>query len=189
MAPGTGMGEIRPPLPNLVHFPCLLPKTMIKGQVVVGSAKPQLIEWDSWDDTHAYQHPTPVPAIPEPPTSQLGSLVKTKLINVAYGRSGEKGDVSNIGIIARDAKFLPYIKRSVTEKVMGDFMKHHCHGTVKMYELPGLNALNFVLTQALGGGALTSLVMDKQGKSFAQLAISGIDVEIPVDMLPTESKM
>ncbi|KAI8141686.1 hypothetical protein BJV82DRAFT_518234, partial [Fennellomyces sp. T-0311] len=125
MAPGTGFGQQPIPLPNLVHFPCLLPKTKSSTEFVIGSTT-QKVDWDEWDSGLKYQSPAPLPPIPTATESK--GLVKVKLISVAYGRSGDKGDVSNIGklysIIARDPKYLPYIKRSVTEEVIAEYMKH-----------------------------------------------------------------
>ena len=157
MAPGTGFGGTPIPLPNVVHFPCLLPKSKAITEFVLGTST-QKIAWDNWDDGHKYQTIPNLPPIPCAPTNATG-LVKTKLISVAYGRSGDKGDVSNIGIIARDAKYLPYIKRSVTEEVIGKYMQHLCQGSVKRYELPGLLAFNFVLTHALGN-VINSISID-----------------------------
>ncbi|KAI9498069.1 hypothetical protein BDB00DRAFT_755277 [Zychaea mexicana] len=147
MAPGTGFGNQAIPLPNLVHFPCLLPKSKSTTEYLIGSSS-QRVDWDDWDDALTYQNIPPLPPIPT--ASETSGLVKTKLISVAFGRSGDKGDVSNVGIIARDPKYLPYIKRSVTEEVIGNYMQHLCQGSVKRYELPGLLAFNFVLTHALG---------------------------------------
>ncbi|KAI9266085.1 hypothetical protein BY458DRAFT_540380 [Sporodiniella umbellata] len=129
MAPGiTGSGTGRPrPVPNLVHFPLLIPKTQVKTYYTVGSGPQKQSTWGAWDPNASYSKPSPVPAISEADISQ--PLVKTTLINVAYGRSGDKGDVCNVGIIARDPKFLPYIKRSITEKAVSDYMKHLCKGS------------------------------------------------------------
>lgn len=187
MAPGiTGGGSGRPrPIPNLVHFPLLIPKTQVTTSYSVGSDGIKTVGWGTWDENASYSKPTPVPAIPEADLSG-GPLVKTRLINLAYGRSGDKGDVCNVGIIARDPKYLPYIKRSITEKAVSDYMKHLCKGTVTRFELPGPHAMNFVLTHSLNGGGLSSLVVDRQGKTYAQNCLSGLEVEIPASMVPTE---
>lgn len=189
MVPGiTGSGSGRPkPIPNLVHFPCLLPKTQVKTSVVVGNGQVQQLEWDSWDDSQSFGTPTPVPLIAAADVGKKQKLVKTKLINLAYGRSGDKGDVCNIGIMARDPKYYPYIKRSLTETTVAEYMRHLCKGSVTRFELPGIYAMNFVLTKSLGGGGLSSLVIDRQGKTFAQLVLTGIDVEIPASLLPADT--
>ncbi|GAA5810752.1 hypothetical protein MFLAVUS_004178 [Mucor flavus] len=190
MAPGiTGSGAGRPrAMPNLVHFPILIPKSQVTTRYIIGDSAVKTVGWGSWDNNANYSRPTPVPIIPEADIS--GPLVKARLVDVAYGRSGDKGDVCNIGIIARDPKYLPYIKRSITEKVVSDYMKHLCKGSVTRFELPGTNAMNFVLTHTLNGGGLSSLFIDRQGKTFAQLCLSGLEVEIPVSLLPSvESKL
>ncbi|ORE22023.1 DUF1446-domain-containing protein, partial [Rhizopus microsporus] len=124
MAPGiTGSGTGRPrPVPNLVHFPLLVPKSQVTTYYVAGSGPERSVPWGSWDSSMSYSKPLHVPAIPEITSTE--PLVKTALINVAYGRSGDKGDVCNIGIIARDPKYLPYIKRSITAEAVADHMKH-----------------------------------------------------------------
>ncbi|CDH55365.1 protein containing duf1446 [Lichtheimia corymbifera JMRC:FSU:9682] len=191
MVPGiTGSGSGRPkPVPNLVHFPCLLPKTKVQAGVVVGDGEVQPVKWEQWDENAKFSAPTPVPLIPEAKVGPQEQLVKTKLINLAYGRSGDKGDVCNIGIIARDPRFYPYIKRSITGQAVAQYMKHLCKGSVTRYDLPGLFAMNFVLTRSLGGGGLSSLVVDRQGKTFAQLVLTGLDVEIPASLVPSPAKL
>lgn len=187
MAPGiTGSGTGRPrAVPNLVHFPLLIPKTQVTTRYLVASGPEKHIAWGECDQKASYCKPSTVPSVPEANPSER--LIKTALINVAYGRSGDKGDVCNIGIIARDPKYLPYIKRSITEEVMAGYMRHLCKGSVTRFELPGSHAFNFVLTRSLGGGGLSSLLVDRQGKTFAQLCLSGLEVEIPASMLPNEA--
>ena len=188
MAPGiTGSGSGRPkPVPNLVHFPCLLPKSDVKTGYVVGDKPIQEVAWEQWDSNNTFGSPNVIPLIPEATADKTNSLVKTKLIHLANGRSGDKGDVCNVGIIARDPRYFPYIKRSLTSRVVADYMNHLCKGTVTRFELPGLHAMNFVLTKSLGGGGLSSLVVDRQGKTFAQLVLTGIDIEIPADLMPAD---
>jgi len=186
MAPGiTGSASGRPkPVPNMVHFPLLIPKSQVSTQYVVGKGgEIKSSNWGEWDAQASYSQPSPVAAVSEPVLSE--PLVKTRLVNVAYGRSGDKGDVCNIGIISRDPKYMPYIKRSITEKAVADYMKHLCKGTVTRFELVGPNAFNFVLTHSLGGGGLSSLLIDRQGKTYAQLCLSGLEVEIPASMAST----
>ncbi|KAI8989338.1 hypothetical protein BDB01DRAFT_698534, partial [Pilobolus umbonatus] len=124
MAPGiTGSAAGRPrPVPNMVHFPLLIPKTQVSTQYVVGNGQLKTLGWGDWDKEAGYGRPSFIEPIPAPVLSE--PLVKTRLVNVAYGRSGDKGDVCNVGIIARDPKYMPYIKRSITEKVVGEYMQH-----------------------------------------------------------------
>jgi hypothetical protein len=91
----------------------------------------------------------------------------TKLIDLAYGRSGDKGDSVNIGIIARKPEYYSVIKESLTAEKVKLHFSEICKGTVTRYELPNLNAFNFVLTEALDGGGTISLRSDAQGKTYA----------------------
>ncbi|KAH7016767.1 hypothetical protein EDB80DRAFT_703437 [Ilyonectria destructans] len=111
-------------------------------------------------------------------------LPRVKLLDIAVGRSGDKGDTANIAIIARSPKHYPYILEQVTSEVMYSALKHFIApgGSVTRFEVPGVNAVNFVLTKSLGGGGLSSLRLDRQAKSYAQLALSTIFVHIRADI-------
>lgn len=109
--------------------------------------------------------------------------VTVPLVALAWGRSGDKGNKGNVGIIARDPSYLPYIYATLTEEIVrqrfAHFLQHSdpdC-GSVERYLLPGSNAINFLLHDALGGGGVASLRNDPQGKGFAQLLL---EVPIPV---------
>lgn len=77
-------------------------------------------------------------------------IKSSTLLDSLYNRDFLFFYILSIGIIARRPEYLPYIKRSLTESVMADYMQHLCKGSVKRFELPGLHALNFVLTHSLG---------------------------------------
>jgi hypothetical protein len=104
-------------------------------------------------------------------------LTDVPLIRVAYGRSGDKGNKANIGIIARDPKFYPAICNFLDEKVVKDCFSNFLEGSVERYFLPGSNSLNFVLNDVLGGGGPASLRNDPQGKAYAQILL---DQTIPI---------
>lgn len=101
---------------------------------------------------------------------------------LAYARSGDKGNNANIGIVAREPRFLPYIHKQVTAQVVDDYFAHLVAGDVERFELPGFNAYNFFLTEALGGGGTASLRADSQGKSLAQQLLS-LEIMVPPDLL------
>ena len=97
--------------------------------------------------------------------------IAVPLVMLAVARSGDKGDHSNIGVMARKPEYLPYIRAALTEDAVARHFQHALHptkGSVTRWELPGLDALNFLLRSALGGGGVASLRMDSQGKAFAQ---------------------
>ncbi len=98
-------------------------------------------------------------------------VVAVPLIKLAWGRSGDKGDKANIGIIARKPEYLPYIGAVLTEQAVAARFKHFLHGPVERFLMPGLNAINFLLHEVLGGGGIASLRNDPQGKSYAQILL------------------
>ena len=99
------------------------------------------------------------------------------LIKLAYARSGDKGDHANIGVIARKPEYLPYIRDSLTPKRVAKYFSHVVKGEVERWDVPGIDALNFLLRNSLGGGGMASLNIDPQGKAYAQQLL---DIMIPV---------
>ncbi|WP_029429919.1 hypothetical protein [Blastococcus sp. URHD0036] len=99
-----------------------------------------------------------------------------KLREIAYAREGDKADIANIAVLPYEDADWPRIREALTEDVVrrkfGDLMT----GTVTRYEYPNLPALNFVLTEALGGGVSLSLRVDGHGKSYASLMLD-IDID------------
>jgi len=104
--------------------------------------------------------------------------MKIPLSQIAHARSGDKGDTSNIGIIAYEPEFYPMLVREVTPEKVATFFDGFCKGKVERFELPNLGALNFLLHETLGGGGTFSLRIDAQGKTLgAALLRMEIDVE------------
>src|SRR5207253_483060 len=94
--------------------------------------------------------------------------VRVPLVRLAWGRSGDKGNDSNIGIIARKRDYLPYIRHALTEQAVGEHFAYLWEGAtprIERYELPGVGGFNFVLRQILRGGGIASLRNDPQGKA------------------------
>jgi hypothetical protein len=100
-----------------------------------------------------------------------GPTIEVPLMRLALARSGDKGDSANIAIIARDPAYLPVIRREVTAERMAEHFRHLVAGPVRRFEAPGLNAFNFLLDGALGGGGMASLRIDPQGKAYGQMAL------------------
>jgi hypothetical protein len=90
-----------------------------------------------------------------------------KLWEIAHSRTGDKGNISNISLIAYDMKDFELIREKVTPDKVKDFFKDIVKGEVVRYELPNVGALNFVMYDALGGGVTRSLSLDKHGKSLS----------------------
>ena len=104
------------------------------------------------------------------------------LLRVAHGRSGDKGEMANIGIIARSDALYPVLEQELTSDKVRDYLAHVVKGKVSRYSLPGFNALNFTLENALDGGGVASLRYDPQGKALAQMLLD-IPVTVPTVLL------
>jgi hypothetical protein len=103
--------------------------------------------------------------------------VKIPLSRIAHARSGDKGDTSNIGIIAFHARHYPVLVREVTPERVKQFFGEMVKGKVERYELPNLGALNFLMHEALGGGGTLSLRVDAQGKTLGA-ALLRMEIEV-----------
>ena len=90
-----------------------------------------------------------------------------KLKEICHSRTGDKGDISNISLIPWNEADYPMLKEQVTAQRVKEYFSEICLGKVTRYEADGICALNFVMEQALGGGVLRSLAMDKHGKSLS----------------------
>ncbi len=104
------------------------------------------------------------------------------LLDIAYGRSGDKGDICNVGIVARTAELVPVLRQELTAERVKAYLAHLVEGEVTRYELPGLNAFNFVMTEALDGGGTSSLRFDPLGKGMAQILLE-MPISVPVSLL------
>lgn len=110
-----------------------------------------------------------------------GQEIEVPLIEIAHARSGDKGNHSNIGVIARKAEYLPWIRANLTEQNVANYMQHVLNpetSQVHRYEIEGFNTLNFLLENALGGGGIASLRIDPQGKALAQQLLD-MPVKVP----------
>ncbi|HSL88576.1 MAG TPA: hypothetical protein VK870_04705 [Ignavibacteriaceae bacterium] len=103
--------------------------------------------------------------------------MKIKLIDIAHGRSGDKGDAANIGIIAYDDKGYEIIQKHLTAETVKKHFEGICFGKVERFELPNIRSLNFLLHNTLGGGGTVSLKHDAQGKTLAA-ALLRIELEL-----------
>ena len=99
------------------------------------------------------------------------------LSRIAHGRSGDKGDTSNVGIIAREARWYPILLRELTADRVKAYFGALVRGRVERYELPNLGALNFVMYEALDGGGTLSLRIDAQGKTLSA-ALLRMDIDV-----------
>jgi len=107
--------------------------------------------------------------------------MKIPLSKLAYARSGDKGDGSNVGVVAYTKEIFEFLQKELTTKRVKEHFKEICFGEVDRYEAPNLNALNFILHDSLGGGGSESLKTDAQGKTHG-LGILYMEMEVPDDL-------
>jgi hypothetical protein len=107
--------------------------------------------------------------------------VKRPLYDLAHARAGDKGDLCNVGVIAREPEYYPVLVRELSAERVKAWFGDWCRGPVERFELPNLGALNFVLHEALDGGGLASLRLDTQGKTYG-FALLRMEIEVPDDL-------
>nr|WP_216364774.1 acyclic terpene utilization AtuA family protein [Rhodanobacter glycinis] len=176
-APGTtSPGGGRPASTPLIRqFSFTLPKGALSIQVEIGGDTYPIEVPLTHADVAAPAH---VPVAPPAFAADDAPSVEVPLIKLAWARSGDKGDLSNIGVIARRAEWLPLIWQQLTPEVVKDYFAHLVHGRVERYYLPGIAALNLVLHDALAGGGPASPRMDPLGKGMAQMLLD-LTVKVP----------
>jgi hypothetical protein len=174
-APGTtGIYSGRPkPTPVVRLFTLFLDKAALGNpRVTVGSAAPVEIQVPV---TGGYEPPAPISG---PATEAAGETVEVPLLKIAHARSGDKGNSANIAIFARKPEYLPLLRGYLTpERVVGE-LSQLVNGPAERFEAPGLNALNFLIQDALGGGGMASLRIDPQGKAYGQMVLE-MPVKVP----------
>jgi hypothetical protein len=110
--------------------------------------------------------------------------VRVPLERLAWGRSGDKGEASNLGIIARSPAAFAWLVENLTALRVKQALAAFVRGEVERFVLPNLQALNFILHDSLGGGGTASLLTDAQGKSHAQ-GLLRLELEVPNEVLVT----
>ena len=175
MSPGTsGMGGNRSkPSPVVRLFSCTVDRASITPEVIVGETRTRapFSAGQRFDASKLAR-----PKIADEAVS--GPTVEVPLVKIAHGRSGDKGNDSNIGIIARKPEYYPIIRRELTAKAVNEYFSYLMDGGVERYDLPGLYAVNFLLKESLGGGGIASLRNDPQGKAYAQILLD-MSIKVP----------
>lgn len=182
MAPGlTGIVGGRPTVwPKIRLFSCLIPKDSVNVSVDLDGQK-EAVTIETQGGFRSEQ----LPAAKQTPSAIGTTDTTVPLIQLAWARSGDKGDHSNIGVIARRAEYLPYIRAALSESAVAEWMGHTLNpenGRVEAWDLPGIRAFNFLLYHSLGGGGVASLRIDPQGKAFAQQLLE-FPIPVPSTLL------
>ena len=110
-------------------------------------------------------------------------MMRVLLQHVAHTRSGDKGNTSNVMVIAYEPELYPHLKEQLTAERFKGFYAGVVNGPVTRYEVDGLETLNFVAQEALGGGVSRSLCLDNYGKALSSL-ILGFQMDIPDSLAP-----
>jgi len=113
--------------------------------------------------------------------------MKVPLSRIAHARSGDKGDGSNVGVIANTPELYEFLRELLTIERVKEHFREVCRGEVERFEVSNLLALNFMLHDSLGGGGTESLKTDAQGKTHAQ-GLLAMQVEVPDHLLEGGSK-
>lgn len=108
-------------------------------------------------------------------------MTKIRLEDIAHARSGDKGDGSNVGLIAYTEAGYQFLLRELTPARVKDHFSNICLGSVDRFEVPNLKAINFILHDSLGGGGSESVKTDAQGKTHGQ-ALLRMELDLPSDV-------
>ncbi|WP_394777887.1 acyclic terpene utilization AtuA family protein [Undibacterium sp.] len=176
-SPGTtGPALSRPSASPLIkQFSFTLPKRAVSIQVTLeGQSHAVQVPLEG-----GYQAPPVVAESSQAlPGVAVEATMEVPLLKLAYARSGDKGNLSNIGVIARKPEYLPLITAALTPQAVKFYFAHMVHGEVRRYLLPGIHAYNFLLEDALDGGGTASMRMDPLGKGMGQMLLD-IPVAVP----------
>jgi hypothetical protein len=168
----SGFAGGRPkPSPVVRLFSFTIPRDQVQVRILLDGSETVC------DEVHGQPCDPSRIARPAPPAAITEALAVTvPLVALAWGRSGDKGDKANIGIIARRPEYLPFIYQALTEQVVTQRFAHFLAdtgpGNVERFLLPGSHAINFLLHAVLGGGGVASIRNDPQAKGYAQLLLS-----------------
>ncbi len=174
----SGLGGGRPkPSPVVRLFSCLIPKASLSASIGISgkSYDVKIAEGQDFDEKRIKKH-APAHGIN---TSEIAIV---PLIRLAWGRSGDKGNKANIGVIARKPEYLPYIASALSEKAVAERFSHFLNGPVERFYMPGISALNFVLHDVLDGGGVASLRNDPQAKCYAQILLDHL-IPVPAQLI------
>lgn len=183
-APGTtgGGGGRSSPSPSIRQYAFLLDKTALTPAVVMDDKRTAVAMPTARTPSRRAEpmaaKETRAPIAP----SASHDTVEVPLIKIAFGRSGDKGDTSNIGLIARRPEYLSTLRSEVTAARVANWLGHLVKGPVTRYDLPGFDAVNFVCESALDGGGMASLRNDPLGKGMAQILLT-MPVRVPQALL------
>ncbi|MBD5606810.1 MAG: DUF1446 domain-containing protein [Candidatus Eremiobacteraeota bacterium] len=190
-SPGTtGFGGRPKPAPIVRLTSFLLAKSEIATTIDVDGERETI-------PTFVPDHPS-VPVTPEPVCTPIAhaereangasaDTIEVPLVTLAWARSGDKGDTANIGVIARDPAYLPLLRAALTPERVAAYFAHLVRGAVRRYDVPGIDAFNFTLDEALGGGGMASMRIDPLAKGMAQMLLD-LPIAVPFSLAPPSAR-
>jgi hypothetical protein len=183
--PGVAVTGGRPqPQEVVAYWPALVPRQLIRPALITAAGE-RTLDW-----------PTPLVAMTEParleppvwPKAEGDEeVVAVPLSELAHARSGDKGDMANIGVIARAPEIYPWLVATLSARRVKEYFAGLCEGEVERHEVPNLWALNFLLGRSLGGGGTVSLRLDAQGKTLSH-ALLAMVVRAPRALLEAAAR-
>ena len=183
-APGTTGAGGRPSVsPSIRQYAFLLDKSRVEARVSI-DGRPVEMPRDAVPAAAPAEAPPPRPGAGRAEAAAFAGAdaIEVPLIRLAWARSGDKGDTSNIGVIARHPALLPLLREQLGEARVAEWLAHLVRGPVTRYEVPGIGAFNFVCEQALGGGGMASLRNDPLGKGMGQILLA-MPVRVGAELL------
>ena len=189
--PGVAVTSGRPRIQNVMsYWPTLISKEFMTSRVALLNANGEI------EISEIVNSITGFEKNPERVDEEVGNdsnrninysdqeMTSVKLREICLARSGDKGDMSNIGVVARSEDIYNYLKEILTSEYIKNLFVEFCNGKVIRYEMENLFALNFLLEEALDGGGTKSLMIDAQGKTFAS-ALLNQEMLVPKILLAT----
>jgi hypothetical protein len=179
-APGTtGPALARPAVaPAIEQLSFLVEKSLVTPTLTIGDVSIALEKYPPISQV-------PVALISSQPPQWIAvhlDTVEVPLIRLAWARSGDKGDISNIGVIARKKEWLPFLWAVLTPAAIAKYFEHLVTGKVERFYLPGTASMNIVMHEALDGGGPASSRMDPLGKGMGQILLS-MPIKVPKKLL------
>ncbi|MCP5087115.1 MAG: DUF1446 domain-containing protein [Rhodobacteraceae bacterium] len=178
----TGAGRPKPS-PVIRLFSFLIDKRVALVRISMGGrdipCAPMLVE-----QTGARPYPHQPPSLD---SSSDRGCTTVPLERLAWARSGDKGDIANIGVIARHPEYLPWIWQALDETAIRKCFASWLKGEVTRFFLPGTHSMNILMTEVLGGGGIASLLNDPQAKGYAQRLLA-LPISVPKDIFHPPNK-
>jgi hypothetical protein len=154
----------------VAYWPALVPRDLVRPTLVTEAGERSL-DWPTPLLNPTAPAKLEVPAWPKP-AAERDEIVTVPLLELAHARSGDKGDMANVGVIARAPEIYPWLVDTLTAEVVKRYFAGICRGDVERHEVPNLWALNFLLGESLGGGGTVSLRLDAQGKTLSHALLA-----------------